>query len=80
MQHRRILAHVSNLLQTITTMQTLIRLQVRIPEALHRRLKSTAAANGKTIETFVIEVFESALKRPAGKHNTAVPTTEQATA
>jgi predicted HicB family RNase H-like nuclease len=62
-------------------MQNTKSFQVRVPQALHRRVKATAAADGKTVKAFVIEAFEAALKRPSnGKTNTAVPTTEQATA
>jgi hypothetical protein len=55
--------------------------QIWIPEQRHRQWKSLAALDGKPLCDFIQDTVETAInKRSKNKHNTAVPTTEQATA
>jgi uncharacterized protein (DUF1778 family) len=55
--------------------------QIWVPELRHRQWKSAAALEGKNLSDFIHDTVETAInKRSKNKTNTAVPTTEQATA
>lgn len=46
---------------TSETTETTKRISFEIPEELHRRLKSTAASEGKSIKDFGLEILTEAL-------------------
>jgi hypothetical protein len=70
-------------MKTIARSKTARAIQIWLPELRHRQLKSEAALDGKSLSDFVtyaLFIGLTTLKSDKNKHNTAVPTTEQATA